>query len=137
MSSPLPGALGRGALRHPVEASLLRGRELAGALSNVQSDRVRRATQLVPDVGPPLGQIFGQLVEHRDRIQRHAEHVQPFEIEPRSIHTHIGLRRTAIRPTAPPIHLPPRISAGANGHGHGRRSLRDLGGAVGLRPTGS
>ncbi len=55
----LCGCLGRGPLRDSVEAGLLGRRELSRTLCDVEWNRVRRPSELVPHVAASLEKIYG------------------------------------------------------------------------------
>ena len=44
---------------------------------------------MIADVSAPFRQFLGEHVKVRNRVQRHAEYVQPLEIEPHNVAAHV------------------------------------------------
>ena len=63
------GAFGGRTLRHAVEASLVLGAELTGALGDVENDRCRRSQQLVRKVTPAARELPNDVVRHAHEIK--------------------------------------------------------------------
>jgi hypothetical protein len=117
-----------------VEPRLLRRRELARSLGDVQGNRVRSPTELIARVGATLLQLLRELVDDSDRVDGHPKHFQTLEVEPHRAHSHLPRL---------PIHATDQILSAAvtgrstdTGTGTGTPAA-SLGGAWGLRPTGS